>query len=99
MIPVTALADAFKLFKADVQCVLVNACRTEQLAHGLKSVLPGARVIGMRQEVGDRAAIEFYCSFYQGVGGGMEIDDAFSLGLAQMKMMPDGTDSHAPLLL
>jgi hypothetical protein len=99
LIPVAALADAFKVFKADVRCVLVNACRTEHLARGLKSVLPGARVIGMRQEVGDRAAIEFSAGFYQGVGGGMEIDDAFSLGLAQMRMMPDGTDSHVPLLL
>lgn len=99
LIPITALAAAFKVFKADVRCVLVNACRTEQLALGLKSVLPGARVIGMRQPVGDRAAIEFSVGFYQGVGGGMDIDDAFSLGLAQMKMMPDDTDSHVPLLL
>ena len=99
VIPVAALANAFKVFKTDVRCVLVNACRTEQLALGLKAVLPGARVIGMRQPVGDRAAIAFSIGFYQAIGAGMGIDDAFSLGLAQMQMTPDDDDSHVPLLL
>jgi hypothetical protein len=99
VIPVAALANAFKVFQTDVRCVLVNACSTEQLARGLKSVLPDARVIGMRRPVGDRAAIAFSIGFYQAVGAGMGIDDAFSLGLAQVQMTPDDDDSHVPLLL
>jgi hypothetical protein len=99
VIPVAALADAFKVFQTDVRCVLVNACCTEKLARGLKSVLPDARVIGMRRPVGDRAAIAFSIGFYQAVGAGMGIDDAFMLGLAQVQMTPDDDDSHVPLLL
>ena len=99
MIPVAALANAFKVFQTDVRCVLVNACRTEQLALGLKSVLPNARVIGMRQPVGDRAAIAFSIGFYQAIGVGRGIDDAFGLGLALMQMTPANDDSHVPLLL
>ncbi len=99
VIPVAGLADLFDVFRDDVRCVLVNACSTQQLAHGLKTVLPHARVIGMRQPVGDRSAIRFSIGFYQAVGAGMSIEQAFRLGVAQMKMTPGGGDAHVPLFL
>jgi|SRR5450756_285005 len=99
VIPVAGLADLFDVFRDDVRCVLVNACSTQQLAQGLKAVLPHARVIGMRQPVGDRSAIRFSIGFYQAVGAGMSIEQAFRLGVAQMKMTPGGGDAHVPLFL
>ena len=64
MIPVVALANAFKVFKTDVRCVLVNACRTEQLALGLEVGASSACAVGMYILVGDRAAIAFPIGFY-----------------------------------
>jgi CHAT domain len=101
VIPVAGLVELFEVAGESMRCVLVNACSTEHLARGLSSALPHAQVIGMRQPVGDRAAIQFSIGFYQAVAAGRPINDAFRLGRAQMRMMPEGPrpDFQAPLLL
>lgn len=99
LVPVSGLTDLFTVLGDDVRCVLVNACKTERLARGLKSVLPQARVIGMRRAVGDPAAIRFAAGFYQAIGGGLDIERAFGVGKAQMGMAPDGGADAMPLLL
>jgi hypothetical protein len=72
---------------------VVNACSTERLASKLFSVVPN--VVGMKQPVGDRAAIAFSIGFYQAVGAGSPIRQAFGLGVAQMKMQ--GRDATPPV--
>jgi CHAT domain len=97
VIPVEGLVKAFETFGRDVQCVIVNACRTERLARALAEVVPC--VVGMRQTVGDRSAIRFSIGFYQALAGGEPVETAFDAGVTQLMMTPDGDDASAPLLL
>jgi hypothetical protein len=97
LIPVDGLVRVFQVAGRNVECVLVNACSTELLARAISVCVP--YVIGMRQPVGDRSAIRFSVGFYQALAAGRPIEDAFDLGVAQMMMMPVGTDQLAPLLL
>lgn len=97
VIPVDGLVRAFKAVGEDVRCVIVNACRTERLAQALAAVVPC--VIGMRQPVGDRAAIRFSVGFYQALAAGRAVETAFDVGVAQLLMTPEGDDAAAPLLL
>lgn len=97
VIPVDGLVQAFKAVGRDVRCVIVNACRTERLAQGLAAVVPC--VIGMRQPVGDQSAIRFSIGFYQALAAGKPVETAFDVGVAQLRMTPEGDDALAPLLL
>lgn len=45
-----------------VECVLLNACCSEVQAEAIAQHVP--YVIGMNQEVGDKAALEFAVGFY-----------------------------------
>lgn len=97
VIPVDGLVQAFRAVGGDVQCVIVNACSTERLAHELTAVVPC--VIGMRQPVGDRSAIRFSIGFYQALAAGKSVETAFDVGVAQLRMTPEADDALAPLLL
>ena len=97
VIPVEGLVQAFKAVGQDVQCVIVNACRTERLAQALAAVVPW--VIGMRQPVGDRSAIRFSIGFYQALAAGKPVRTAFDVGKAHLMMTPEEDDALAPLLL
>ena len=94
-ISVDGMVKLFKSAGQSVECVVVNACSTERLARGLSSVIP--YVIGMRQPVGDHAAITFSIGFYQALGAGRPIEQAFDTGVAVMMM--HGGDPAPPLLL
>lgn len=75
-----ALAGLFKILQRikNVQCVLFNACYAEEQA---KAVVQHVDyVIGMSQAVRDDAAIAFATGFYDGLGYGLPIEDAFDLG-------------------
>jgi hypothetical protein len=97
LIPVDGLVEAFKSAGGDVCCVIVNACQTERLARALAET--ASWVIGMRQPVGARSAIRFSIGFYQALAAGKPVEMAFRVGVAQLKMTPDGDDALAPLLL
>lgn len=100
---VRGLVHAFKAAGEDIRCVVVNACSTARLAHGLKEALPRARVIGMRRPVGDEAAIDFSIGFYQALAAGKSIEQSYELGLAQMEMRSrdedEDEDGGPPFLL
>jgi hypothetical protein len=75
-----ALAGLFRIVQKikPVQCVLFNACYAEEQA---KAVVHHVDyVIGMKQAVRDDAAISFATAFYDGLGFGLGIEDAFDLG-------------------
>jgi CHAT domain len=76
-ISTAALASLFALFKDSVQCVVLNACYSANQADAIAQHIP--YVIGMKQAIGDKAAIEFAVSFYDAIGAGRDIPFAFEL--------------------
>ena len=63
-----ALSDLFKRFSDQVECVLLNACYSEQQADVIKDDIN--YVIGMSQAIKDDAAIVFARGFYQALAYG-----------------------------
>lgn len=72
-----ALSGLFEIFH-DVKCVLLNACFAEVQAKAIVQHID--YVIGMKRAVRDSAAIAFATGFYDGLGYGLDIEDAFKLG-------------------
>lgn len=73
-----ALEGLFELFSDRVECVLLNACYSESQVKGISKHIQ--YVIGMRQEITDRAALEFAVGFYDALGAGKSIEEAFKFG-------------------
>ena len=78
--PVTpeALADLFRILKQRICCVVLNACYSNVQADVIAGQVDF--VIGMKQAILDRTAIEFTGSFYRALGYGEAIATAFDLG-------------------
>ena len=74
-VPVVALADLFELCQRHVECVILNACQSEAQAEAIAEHI--RYVIGMSAGIEDQAAIEFAVGFYDALGAGKEIEDAF----------------------
>ena len=90
------LAALFARFSDQVQCVILNACYSEMQAKAIAKYVD--YVIGMKQEIADKAAIAFAVGFYQGLGAGLDIDDAYQLGCVQIKLQGI-QDDLIPVLL
>lgn len=75
-----ALAAIFKPVRGIVECVVLNACHSATQAKAIARHVP--YVIGMRRAIGDPAAIAFSTGFYQAVGAGFPIPQAFDAGCA-----------------
>ena len=73
-----ALAGLFQLFKANVACVFLNACYSEEQAIAIHQHV--SCVVGMNQAIGDRAAIKFAQGFYRAIGNGRSYPEAFNFG-------------------
>lgn len=79
LVSAEALADIIRLFPT-IECVVLNACYSEAQA---KAIIPhGPSVIGMNTAVPDNTAITFATSFYQALGEGRSIPDAFAFAKA-----------------
>lgn len=78
-----ALRDFLALFPT-IQCVVLNACYSEELADALAAVVPC--VIGMAVAVGDALAIDFSVAFYDGVGKSTDYKRAFDLAVGRLKL-------------
>jgi hypothetical protein len=91
-----ALAALFEQFANQVNCVLLNACYSETQAIAIAEHIE--HVVGMNQAIGDRAAISFATGFYQALGSGRTIEQAFKLGCVQIQLQ--GIPEHlTPLLI
>jgi CHAT domain-containing protein len=66
LVDAEALAGLFQLFSQQVECVVLNACYSQYQAVEIARHIN--YVVGMSQEIGDRAAIEFAVGFYDGLG-------------------------------
>jgi hypothetical protein len=73
-----ALARLFELCSSYVECVVLNACYSDIQADSIVQHID--YVIGMNQAIGDKAAIEFAVGFYDALGAGRNIDDAYKFG-------------------
>jgi hypothetical protein len=80
----TALASLFKQFKDQIECVVLNACYSEREALEIVHHIP--YVIGMKQAIGDKAAIEFAIGFYDALGAGKNIEFAYEFGRTSISM-------------
>jgi hypothetical protein len=78
------LAALFARFSDQVHCVILNACYSELQAKAIVKYVD--YVIGMKQEIADKAAVAFAVGFYQGLGAGLPIEDAYQLGCVQIKL-------------
>lgn len=79
-----ALAALFEQFTNQVSCVLLNACYSEKQAWAIAQHIN--YVIGMNKAIGDKAAIAFAIGFYQALGAGRTIDEAYKLGCVQIRL-------------
>ncbi len=77
-----ALADLFELVAEHVECVILNACYSENQANAIARHIN--YVIGTSQAISDRAAIAFAVGFYQALGAGCSIEEAYKFGRAQI---------------
>ncbi|MEC4880729.1 MAG: CHAT domain-containing protein [Scytonema sp. PMC 1070.18] len=89
LVDTQALAELFKLFSGDIECVTLNACYSEVQAEVIAKHIP--YVIGMNKKIGDKAAIKFATGFYSALGAGESIEFAYKLGcnLIQLDGIPE----------
>ena len=93
-----ALSRLFKLFspQSQIECVVLNGCYSSMQAEVISKHVP--YVVGMQEEIGDRAAIEFAVGFYDAIWHGRSVEIAFESGKVLTAL--DGTGSTgAPLLV
>lgn len=91
-----ALAGLFNLFPGQIECVVLNACYSEVQAKAI--VKHVGYVIGMNKAIGDRAAIEFSRGFYDALGAGRSVEDAYKFG--QNAIQSEGISEHlTPVLM
>jgi hypothetical protein len=91
-----ALAALFEQFAHQVNCVLLNACYSETQAKAIAEHIK--YVIGMNRAIGDKAAIAFAIGFYQALGAGRTLEDAYKLGCVQIRLQ--GISEHlTPVLI
>lgn len=89
-----ALARLFGLCPS-VECVLLNACYSSVQAEAIGEHVQ--YVVGMTQDIGDRAAINFAVGFYDALGYGRSVPDAYKFGLAAIDL--EGIDETATPVL
>lgn len=84
-----ALAGLFKLASNHVECVILSACYSAPQADAIGKHIN--YVIGMRGEIEDKVAIEFAAGFYDALGAGKSVEEAFEFGRMAIRLynMPD----------
>jgi CHAT domain len=77
LVDTETLAGFFELFSDKVECVILNACYSENQADAIAKHIK--YVVGMRKGISDKAAIEFSTAFYDALGAGETVEFAFKL--------------------
>lgn len=90
-----ALVKLFSHFTGDLRCVLLNACNSQPQAEAISRFVPYA--IGMRDNVSDAAAIEFAVGFYDALGAGKTIEEAFGIACSAIRTF--GVPGHSTPVL
>jgi hypothetical protein len=82
LVPPDTLADIFRVLRDNIRVVLLNACDSAPQAEAIVSVIDCA--VGMSGEIKDGPAIAFAAAFYEALGYGRSVQDAFDLALVQL---------------
>jgi len=77
------IAELLSIIKDNLRVVVLNSCYSALQAGGITETIDC--VIGMNDKVGDSSAIIFSASFYESLAFGRSIDEAFRLGVVQLK--------------
>jgi hypothetical protein len=77
-VPTDALARLFELCTGHIECVVLNACYSDTQADAIANHIP--YVVGMKAAVSDDAAVAFAVGFYDALGVGKSIEEAFEFG-------------------
>lgn len=90
------LAELFKLFSNDIECIFLNSChsigQSQEISKHIK------KVVCMSNEVPDNVAIHFATAFYKSIGAGRDIN--FSFDFAKNSIDLNGIKgSDIPVLL
>jgi len=72
-----AIGNLFRLLPRHIRFVVLNACYTEYQAQAIAEHIEW--VVGMSKAISDSSAIEFAGSFYQALGYGYSVGNAFEL--------------------
>lgn len=90
------LSHLFFILKANIRCVVLNACYSVPQAQAIAQHIDC--VIGMSNAIDDSAAINFAKAFYRALGFGESVRAAFELGCIQINVAAL-TDKDVPKLL
>jgi O-acetyl-ADP-ribose deacetylase (regulator of RNase III) len=84
--PVTskALSKFFAMFKDTIYCVFLNGCYSKSQAEAIAEHIDC--VIGIDEAISDEAAMTFTTAFYEAIGFGKNVKQAFDLGLNQISL-------------
>lgn len=91
-----AIQSLFTILKDNIRIVFFNACYTEKQARAINEVIDC--VIGMNTYISDQAATVFAASFYNALGFGRSVKEAFELGKTAL-MMEGIPEENTPKLL
>jgi hypothetical protein len=84
LVSTQALAKLFDLFQEQIECVLLNACYSEEQATAIYQHIDC--VVGMNQAIGDQAAIKFSVGFYTALAAGRNYQDCFQMGCTSIDL-------------
>ncbi|MDY6898046.1 MAG: TIR domain-containing protein [Cyanobacteriota bacterium] len=79
-----AIAGLFEQCIDTVECVLLNACYSYKQADAIVEHIN--YVIGMKQSIGDTAAIKFAMGFYDALGAGRNVEVAYKFGVNAIQL-------------
>ena len=97
LISAKALSGLFELFSSQVECVILSACYSAPQANAISKHID--YVIGMRRQIKDKASIEFAVGFYDALGAGRSVEEAFKFGCnAILQRYPDLPQHLIPVL-
>ena len=83
------LAELLGILKDNLRVVVLNSCYSAVQASGITQAIDCA--IGMNDKVGDASAIIFSATFYESLAFGRSVEEAFRLGVNDLKT--EGTGS------
>lgn len=77
------IAELLSIIQDNLRVVVLNSCYSALQASGITESIDC--VIGMNDKIGDSSAIVFSASFYESLAFGRSVDEAFKLGVVQLK--------------
>jgi hypothetical protein len=92
----SALAMLFEILRDNIRCVVLNACASKAQAEAIRQHIDC--VVGMTAAISDAAAMTFSGAFYQALGFGRSIKQAFDLARNQLMLEGVGNADLAALL-